>query len=184
MFRNSGRPDNIYIVKDDAPGPGEYSLSHSVDSTFKQKLWSSNLEAFGSIQQRFPDPKSQNQPGPTAYRTQQNWLTNSKIVTTRNKSTNRKHIFKTQSIDANFRSMTERHHDLDLRQHLKSCGPPPGTYEEKRNLAHRAFDGGSPNNFARPQGSPKRVGFSSTTSRNMELGSKESKLLTRGLKSL
>ena len=52
-FLGGKRPDNLFSVVENTPGPTDYNTSVSVPD-FKGKFWSSSVEAFGNTLKRFP----------------------------------------------------------------------------------------------------------------------------------
>jgi len=161
---------NLFSVNASAPGPSDYKISASVDSTFKHKLWSTNTEAFGNIQARFAPITTQEkyadeEPGPGQYKNEENWLLG-KIITSKNVRTGKPRQFKTYSVDSTFKSGTDRTISNHLKLQSKLDKPGAGTYEEMRNISGRSLQGGSPNNFSKSV-CPRTVGFSSTVSRSI-----------------
>ena len=84
-FRESQRPDNVFGRVPDFPGPTDYHLpgdQSPLNETFKQKQWSTNIQAFGNTEKRFAFSKetsmiAQNVPGAGKYTPKNTWASSS-----------------------------------------------------------------------------------------------------------
>lgn len=139
------RPSNVFGDVPDHPAPTDYNAAKN---GFSQKLWQSNVQAFGNTERRFAFSQKNvtegdAEPGPGHYKTSSGWVETHKPYVAKEKRSR----FKSSSTEATFKSKTDRTIGNLLSKGARSSMPPPGAYEQVGNLAQNLIQGGAPNNF-------------------------------------
>ena len=138
------------------PGPQEYHLQGNPvkGDTFAQKIWSTNLQAFGTTEKRFAkakevEPIKADVPAPGAYSEHNHWSTSTGTSLLFSKKTKRSGtVTKKNAIcNSSFKSTTERTVDAGVTRARKASLPVVGQYEESRQIGNLSVEGGAPNNF-------------------------------------
>lgn len=142
-FKARQRATNVF-GSNDAPGPGEYAETNT--SLQSIKLWSSAIQAFGTTERRFMQSHSvtaPSTPGPGQYPAKRQFWSKSSLHRIRGQFV----AVKTQSLNAVFKSGTERQLDKELRHTIRENLPSAAQYRDNRGIGELSVQGGAPNNF-------------------------------------